>query len=919
MRPVLHGLGSSVLFALLATSAQAQPIITTVAGGGPHDTPALDTAIPTPIGIARDSAGNLYVALGYRNQVYRIDPAGRVFVAAGSGVSGFGGDGGPATSAQMDDPFGIAVDEAGNIYIGDVNNHRIRRVDAVTGIITTFAGNGAVADTGDGGPAASASLGFPIGMAAGPGVLYFSDVFDHVVRRIDLSTGVIRRYAGNGQLGFSGDNGTAIFASLSYPRGIALNAAGDLYIADSGNQRVRVVPLARPILATVAGNGVAATTGDGGPATSASLFIPWTVTLDAAGNLFISQEGDSRIRRVDGSTGTIDTAAGAQAFLSTVFGMTADGSGGILLTDYYNNLIKRLDPGTGIVDVFAGTGESSFNGDGIPALNADLFGIRDVALDATRGILYVADSVGNRVRRIDLGSGVIDTVAGDGRIGFNGDGGPATGTSLYSPLGVAVDASGNIFISDTFNQRIRRVDAATGLISTVAGTGVPGFNGDGGPATSSLIGNPVGIAVDAAGNLFFAEQSNNRIRRVDATTGKISTVAGSGLQGYPNDGSADTGLATMANLNNPVEVAVDSQGFVHFADYNHVVLKILHNGHLARVAGNREAGFSGDGGPATSARISEAFGLALDGAGNLLLTDTANARVRRVDAASGIITTIAGTGNLVASGDGGPAIAAGLSAQAVAPTPSGNYYVCDGVNGRVRKVTSAGAGGSILVGLDPAVLWPPSHQLVAVTALVTTPDACSASSLFLASVTSSEPDDAPGGGDGNTTGDIQGADTGAADFAFGLSAERDASGSGRIYTVTYSAVDCSGTTLSGSATAIVPHDQGGVVNPLTVGIAETSSGTVLTWNPIAVAHHYNVIRGTIGSLTMGPAAIDLGAVSCIDSGSKNTSTSGRADRDVPPAGHGYFYLVEYHDGLRGGSYGSEEVMKPRVPASGACP
>jgi len=393
---------------------------------------------------------------------------------AGNGVPGFSGDGDLATGASLDDRISVALDPSGNLLIADRNNNRIRRVAAATGIISTVVGNGSFSFSGDGGPAVRAGISPSEVAADTEGNLFITSPFSYRVRRVDAATGIISTIVGDGTAGFSGDGGPATSAILDRPSDVALDTAGNLFIADLNNHRIRRVDAVTGVISTVAGNGIFGFAGDGGLATSARLWYPHGVALDVAGNLFIGDFSNGRIRRVDAATGIIDTVAG----------------NGIL----------------------------GFSGDGGPATSASLGKLNgSLALDAT-GNLFIADWWNTRIRRVDAVTGIITTVAGNGNWGFSGDGGPASSARLNSPFGVAVDAIGNLFIADRDNQRIRRVDAATGVISTVAGNGTFGFAGDGGPATSARLSKPVDVAVDAAGNIFMADTSSNRIRRVRLPT-----------------------------------------------------------------------------------------------------------------------------------------------------------------------------------------------------------------------------------------------------------------------------------------------------------------------------------------------------------------------------------------------------------------
>jgi sugar lactone lactonase YvrE len=357
------------------------------------------------------------------------------------------------------------------------------------------------------------------------------------------------------------------------------------------------------IINTFAGTGAAAFSGDGGPAQAAAINGPWGVTVDNQGNIFIA--------------------------------------------DTLNNIIRKVSASTGIITTVAGNRSFAFGGDGGPATQASLAEPTAVAVDS-QGNLYIADFFNHRIRKVS--GGIITTVAGSGAVGsgngsFSGDGGPATSATLNLPFGVAVDGSGNLFIADHNNHRIRKVSG--GIITTVAGSGgvAPasngGFTGDGGPATSATLSFPDGVTVDGSGNLFIADTSNSAIRKVNASTGIITTVAGSGTQGFSGDG----GLATAARLFIPEVTAIDSAGNIFIGDgFNNRVRLVTTNGIISTVAGSGPTGsgngsFSGDGGQATAATLSNPFSVALDAAGNLYIADNVNNRIRRV--ASSPIPTVA--------------------------------------------------------------------------------------------------------------------------------------------------------------------------------------------------------------------------------------------------------------------------------------
>jgi sugar lactone lactonase YvrE len=520
--------------------------------------------------------------------------------------------------------------------------------------------------------------------------------------------------AGNGGHGFSGDGGAATAAELYGPAAVAVDGSGNLFIADYLNNRIRRVDASTQVITTVAGNGTAGFTGDGGPATSAAFYWPYGVTVDSSGNLFISDTANNRIRRVDAATQIITTVAGdgsggyngdggpaTSAELNWPTAVTVDGSGNLLVADSLNERIRRVDAASQIITTVAGNGTQGFSGDSGPATSAELSWPYDVAVD-TYGDLFIADLANQRIRRVDAATQVITTVAGNGTLGFSGDGGPATTAELSSPNGVALDRSGNVFISDAGNNRIRRVDAATTTIATIAGGGT---GGDNGPATAGVLNGPYGVAVDIAGDLFIGDYYNYRIRRVDAATQIITTVAGNGMQGPGGDG----GPATSAEIAGPFGVAVDASGNLFFTDICSIRRVDAASQIIATVAGQSYCGFSGDGGPATNAELGGAIGasgVAVDVSGNLFIDDTGNYRIRRVDEATQIITTVAGNGSWGFSGDGGPATSAqfagGTGPSGVAVGSSGNLFIADNANFRIRRVdartqiitTVAGSGAS---------------------------------------------------------------------------------------------------------------------------------------------------------------------------------------------------------------------------------
>lgn len=332
----------------------------------------------------------------------------------------YGGDGGPATSASLASPQGLCLDTNGNLFVADYFNSRVRKISS-SGIITTIAGNGVSTYGGDGGLATSASLISPIAIAVDDsGNVFIADYNNNRVRKVNTS-GIITTYGGNGAPGYSGDGGPATLAKLFNPSALALDSLGDLLVADEGNACVRKINSAG-IITTVAGNGTAGFSGDGGPAATAQIMPPTSIVVDKTGNYYIG-ESSHRIRKINAA---------------------------------------------GIISTFAGTGSPGFSGDGGLATSAQFKGIFGLASDR-QGSIYVSDRDNHRIRKIDT-SGVINTVVALGTPGFSGDGGNALFAELNQPMGIVMDSAYTLFIADNTNERVRKVTNATGVSNPTEGT-----------------------------------------------------------------------------------------------------------------------------------------------------------------------------------------------------------------------------------------------------------------------------------------------------------------------------------------------------------------------------------------------------------------------------------------------------------------
>ncbi len=688
MRPSIK---TMVVVLTLASVASAQGVINTFAGGGPNQVAAVSANVNHPVGVAFDSVGNMYVVASNAARVYKIDSSGQLTIYAGNGAAGFAGDGGPAVRASLNQPWAIAFDSHDNLFISDTGNNRIRRVDGATQVITTFAGSGTSGFSGDGGLATSAQFQDTRGVAVNAaGDVFIADLNNHRVRRVDAATGVITTIAGSGATGlfsgaFSGDGGPATSARLNQPYALAFDAAGNLYVNDRSNRRIRKIASGTNIITTVAGNGTGGFGGDGGLATLALLSNPDQLAVDSAGNLLIADTFNHRVRKVNVSTGIINSIAGngaatyggdggtaLSASMQHPRGLALDSTGQLYVGDSSNFRVRKVDL-TQKISTVAGNGTTGFGGDGSLASGASLLNPLAVFI-APNGDAYIGDYANKRVRRIDVVSGIISTVAGNGNPGFSGDGGPATSASVDGPGGLAMDLSGRLLISDFNNLRVRRVDLGTGIISTL-------------PGSTGIV--PVGIAVDNAGNVVVTDVSGRKIWRIDST-GTATVVAGTGSTCSPSTASCgDGGAATTASLGNPQGLALDAAGNVFFADASlHRIRRIdAVTGIITTVAGTGTAGSAGNGGPATSATLSTPTGVALDTAGNLFIAEVNSTFIRRIDGGTGVISVYAGSTVFGFGGDGGSALLAKLAnPRAVALDAAGNLYIADQSNNRIRIV-----------------------------------------------------------------------------------------------------------------------------------------------------------------------------------------------------------------------------------------
>ena len=595
---------------------------------------AVNASLDIPLCVAVDFAGNVYIG-EFGGRVRKVTPDGIINTIAGTDTSGYSGDGGPATSAQLDQPFGLAVDSAGNVYIADSNNHRVRRVSP-NGIITTVAGTGEIGFSGDRGPATAAKLNMPTRIAVdGSGNLFIVETINARIRKV--SGGVIDTFAGGGLN--PGENIAATSAAM-FPLAVATDSAGNVYLVDSTTFSVRKIDTQGRIR-TIAGAGISGFSGDGGPALNARFnFLLFSgLAVDSLGSVFVGDDQNRRVRKItpDGRIQTIagnglyrfsgDGGPATSATLYLPISVLADVAGNVYITETGQNRIRRVAR-DGTISVFAGTGAQGYSGDNGPATSANL-SFPTYLIGDGAGNIYFSDTLNQVIRRIDS-KGAITTVVGNGNADFAGDGLAPRQASFRSPYGIAFDDAGELLIADSNNHRLRLVDSAGKVIFTLAGTGEAGFAGDGGRSTQAKLNTPIGITY-FNGAVYFCDSKNNRVRRIDASTLTITTIAGNGKAGYSGDG----GQALQASLKNPQGLGFDNAGNLYIADQgNFVVRKVAPNGIITTFAGSPGAGTAGDGNLATKAVLGGPTDITLDLAGNILIADFASSLVREVLAAA---------------------------------------------------------------------------------------------------------------------------------------------------------------------------------------------------------------------------------------------------------------------------------------------
>jgi sugar lactone lactonase YvrE len=588
-------------------------------GSGTVDGSGAAARFTWPQGVATDSAGNVYVADTYNHAIRKITPDGMVSTLAGSlGVAGSAD--GIGTAARFRAPYSVATDSAGNVYVADTANDTIRKITP-DGVVSTLAGSPGTYGNADG-RGSAASFAAPGSVSTdSAGNVYVADTNNNTIRKITPA-------------GFVSTLGLA--ASFNAPMGVTTDGAGNVYVADLGNSSIRKITPGGAV-STLAGSGLPGSAD--GTGTDASFNYPTSVAADRTGNVYVADARNNTIRKITaagvvttlaGSAGVTGSADGAGPAASFQFptGVATDSAGNVYVTDTYNNTIRKINR-FGAVSTLAGAPEVAGSSDGVGAA-AGFLQPEGLATDSA-GNVYVADTWNDMIRKITP-AGVVSTIAGSPRYDGGHDGSGAA-ARFTTPVGVAVDGAGNIYVADTSNSTIRKITPA-GMVSTLAGSaGVTG-NADGSGAAARF-NYPYGLAVDGAGNVYVADTYNNTIR-VITPAGVVTTLAGSAGM----TGSAD-GIGAAASFYLPAGVVTDSAGNVYVSDMNNgTIRKIAPGGVVSTLAGSAGTHGSADG-VGAAASFSVPFGLATDSAGNVYAVDEGDATVRKITPA-GAVSTIAG-------------------------------------------------------------------------------------------------------------------------------------------------------------------------------------------------------------------------------------------------------------------------------------
>lgn len=647
-----------------------------------------------PEAVVSDGADNLYIA-DYGNHTVRKVAVSTGAVTTIAGVAGSAGStDGVGAVARFNGPLGIALDGAGTLYVADYFNYTIRKVDISTGAVTTLAGSAGSRGTADG-PGSTAQFDHPYGIAFGGGALYVADSSNHTIRKVVPSTGAVTTVAGGSGLSGSND-GPGTTARFNAPAGVAADNAGSLYVVDAANFLIRKVQVSASTFDVSTLAGVVGMSGSfDGTGAMARFNYPYGIAIDAPDTLYVADYAGSTIRKVVVSARVVTTLAGkanmagssdgsgSAAAFNQPNGLATDGAGHLFVADHGNNTIRKIVLATATVSTLAGTAgsqtspETGGSADGVGAAARFKVPYGVVAVDDDT--LYAADTYNHTIRKVDVRTGTVTTLAGTGGVAGAMDGRGAS-ARFNLPSALTADGNGSLYVTDYGNQLIRRVEVSTGAVTTIAGMiGMAGSTD--GLGAAARFDRPQGIATDGAGTLFVADTGNHTIRRVDASTGAVTTLVGTAGMAGSTDGSG-----SAARFNNPYGVALDAVGTLYIADYgNHAIRKVT----VGPRAVTTMAGMAGMAGYAdgtgAGARFDSPTGMTFDGTGSLYIADSGNHTLRKLDIGDGSVSTLVGTAG--AAGVRLGALPGRLNqARGVTVSPSGQLFIAESAENAILRV-----------------------------------------------------------------------------------------------------------------------------------------------------------------------------------------------------------------------------------------
>jgi len=650
---------------------------------------ASEAQLDNPFGVVRGPDGCIWFCEYTGQRIRRVRHDGKIETMAGNGSKGYDGDGGSALNASFNLPHEIRFDKAGHLYVVDMMNHAVRKIDAITGTISTIAGNGQMGYSGDGGLASAAQFNKPHSIQFGPdGQLYVCDIGNHVIRRIDMATNQIETIAGTGKPGPTPDGSPISDTPLNGPRSIDFDIQGHLWLATREGNQVFKLDLKAGLIEHKAGTGKSGFHGNGGPAKEASLKGPKGIAIDKAGNVWLADTESHSVRMINATTGNLELVAGTgnighgpdgdplKCSLARLHGIFVDSDGSIFIGDSESHKIRVIRNSLAADQIVLVAGGQRDAVD-IPATEALLKEPFGTAFDASHQLWIIEMALGNRLLKVD-DAGVLSHVAGRGESGFSGDGGPGLVAQFNGPHNLSIRFDGRILIADTWNGKIRQLDPKTKRVDSLVGFEVP--------IEKAKAFGPYCIATDHGGKALYIADLH-RIHRLDLETGKSTIVAGNGEKGIPIDGAK----AIDAPLIDPRAVAADRLGNVYILERGGNALRVVRPDGTIRTVVNG----SGKKGNERSMRESAINAmmngpkhLCIDRMNRVIIADAENHLVRRYDPTDGTLSRVAGTGVSGRDGVGGSAQNCQLSRpHGVTVHPkSGEVYITDSYNNRILKI-----------------------------------------------------------------------------------------------------------------------------------------------------------------------------------------------------------------------------------------